>query len=155
MADFHKQNAERLKNWPRSLLTSSTHDTKRGEDVRARLDVLSEMPGEWRLALSRWSQWNASKKTLVDGRLAPDPNDEYLFYQTLLGAWTEEGVTGTDLAQFRDRIAAYMLKAVLEAKVHTSWVNPNEKYHAAMKNFVFKALDRAAKNRFVSDSGTL
>ena len=68
---FHKQNADRLRRWPHSLLATSTHDTKRGEDVRARINVLSEIPGEWRAALSRWSRINASKKTLVDGEPGP------------------------------------------------------------------------------------
>ncbi|HKB35187.1 MAG TPA: malto-oligosyltrehalose synthase, partial [Gemmataceae bacterium] len=84
---FHRVNDERQRNWPHTLLASSTHDTKRSEDVRARLNVLSEVPGEWEDALSRWGKLNAPKKTVVDGQPAPDRNDEYLLYQTLLGAW--------------------------------------------------------------------
>lgn len=148
VAEFHEQNAERLKNWPHSLLASSTHDTKRGEDVRARLNVLSEIPGEWRLALSRWSRWNVSQKTLVDGELAPDRNDEYLLYQTLVGAWPASFSPEKDLSGFRDRIIAYMLKAIQEAKIHTSWVNPHEEYIAAVRKFVSAALSPGGKNRF-------
>jgi (1->4)-alpha-D-glucan 1-alpha-D-glucosylmutase len=150
-AEFHEKNRERLRFWPDSLLTTSTHDTKRGEDVRARLNVLSEIPGEWRAALSRWSRRNAPKKTIVDGRPAPDRNDEYLFYQTLVGAWPSAADSEEAFESFRERISAYMLKAVQEAKVHTSWVNPNEEYIAAVKNFISAALDPGKKNLFLED----
>src|SRR5262249_51136459 len=131
---FHKQNAARREEWPHSMLSTSTHDTKRSEDVRARLHVLSEMPEEWGDALERWHQLNAAKKTTVDGAPAPDRNDEYLLYQTLLGAWPP----GQEVPDegFRRRIAAYMQKATKEAKVHTSWINPNEEYDAAVAGFV-------------------
>ena len=87
VAEFHRQNAERARRWPHGLLTSSTHDTKRSEDVRARIAVLSELPREWRAAVNRWARLNRRHKTRVEGASAPDRNDEYLFYQTLLGAW--------------------------------------------------------------------
>jgi len=148
---FHQKNAERLRQWPHSFLATSTHDTKRGEDVRSRLNVLPEIPGEWRAALSRWSRLNASKKTAVDGKPAPDRNDEYLLYQTLVGSWPVEPMNSEGFAHFRERIAAYMRKATLEAKVHTSWINPNEKYNEAVKNFVYRLLDDRGKNRFLSD----
>ena len=156
-ADFHRRNEERRRDWPHSLLATSTHDTKRSEDVRARINVLSEIPGEWRAAASRWSRWNAPKKTPVDGRPAPDRNDEYLLYQTLVGAWPLSGedngsaLGSEELSQFRERIAAYMRKATLEAKVHTSWINPNEDYDEAVKNFVHRLLDDGGKNRFLGD----
>jgi (1->4)-alpha-D-glucan 1-alpha-D-glucosylmutase len=111
VAAFHRQNAERLERWPHSLLATSTHDTKRSEDVRARLNALSEMPAEWQAALARWGRLNSSKKTVVEDQPAPDRNDEYLLYQTLLGTWPSESPTGEALAQFRERIAAYMHKA--------------------------------------------
>jgi (1->4)-alpha-D-glucan 1-alpha-D-glucosylmutase len=155
--DFHARNRERRKDWPHSLLATSTHDTKRSEDVRARINVLSEIPGEWRAAVSRWSRWNAPKKTLADGQPAPDRNDEYLLYQTLVGAWPVErpgdplAFSSEEFTGFRERIAAYMRKATLEAKVHTSWVNPNEEYDEAVKNFVLKLLEPRGKNRFLSD----
>lgn len=84
--DFHRLNAHRLRHWPHSLLATSTHDTKRSEDARARINVLSEIPEKWSAALTRWSELNASKKTVVEGEQAPDRNDEYLLYQALLGA---------------------------------------------------------------------
>jgi (1->4)-alpha-D-glucan 1-alpha-D-glucosylmutase len=157
VADFHRQNLERQQKWAHSFLATSTHDTKRSEDVRARINVLSEIPGEWRAALSRWSRLNTSKKTLVDEQLAPDRNDEYLLYQTLIGAWPTVGGDGhsppsmEEFATFQKRIASYMEKATLEAKVHTSWFNRNEEYDAAVQNFVFRVLENRGKNRFLTD----
>jgi (1->4)-alpha-D-glucan 1-alpha-D-glucosylmutase len=148
---FHDENRERLRRWPHSMLTTSTHDTKRGEDVRARIDVLSEMPDEWRAALSRWSRLNVAKKTRVEGALAPDRNDEYLLYQTLAGAWPPSCHGGEDLAAFRARIAAYMLKATKEAKVHTSWVNANETYDRAVQDFVRAILSEERSPAFIDD----
>ena len=87
LESFQRQNLTRQRDWPHSILATSTHDTKRSEDVRARINVLSEIPAEWDTALTRWSRLNADKKTQVDGEPAPDCNDEYLFYQTLVGAW--------------------------------------------------------------------
>jgi len=155
--EFHLQNIERLEKWPHSLLATSTHDTKRSEDVRARIDVLSEIPGEWRASVNRWSRRNAPKKTPADGQPAPDRNDEYLLYQTLVGAWPMEdpdhplSLRSEEFLQFRERMAAYMRKATLEAKVHTSWVNPNEGYDGAVKDFVLKILEPRGKNRFLGD----
>jgi (1->4)-alpha-D-glucan 1-alpha-D-glucosylmutase len=155
--DFHRRNQERRRLWPHTLLATSTHDTKRSEDVRARIDVLSEMPGEWRAAVSRWSRWNAPKKTPADGQPAPDRNDEYLLYQSLVGAWPMEkpgdplAFSSEEFTEFRERIAAYMRKATLEAKVHTSWVNPNEEYDGAVRDFVLKLLEPRGKNRFLRD----
>jgi (1->4)-alpha-D-glucan 1-alpha-D-glucosylmutase len=155
--DFHRRNQERRQKWPHTVLATSTHDTKRSEDVRARIDVLSEMPGEWRAAVNRWGRWNAPKKTSLDGQPAPDRNDEYLLYQTLVGAWPVErpeaplAFESEEFTRFRERIAAYMRKATLEAKVHTSWVNPNEEYDGAVKDFVLKLLEPRGKNRFLSD----
>ncbi|MBI1913245.1 MAG: malto-oligosyltrehalose synthase [Planctomycetes bacterium] len=137
---FHHVNAARQRSWPHTLLATSTHDTKRSEDVRARLNALSGMPGEWEDALSRWGKLNAPHKTEVDGEPAPDANDEYLLYQTLLGAWPIEPLTPEVYETFRNRIAAYMHKATKEAKVHTSWVNANEVYDAAVRDFVFRVL---------------
>ena len=137
---FHRVNAERRQTWPHALLATSTHDTKRSEDVRARLNVLSEMPDEWQEALGRWRKLNAPRRTAVDGVLAPDGNDEYLLYQTLLGAWPGEPLTEETYTTFRERVAAYMHKATKEAKVHTSWINANEEYDDAVRNFVFGIL---------------
>jgi (1->4)-alpha-D-glucan 1-alpha-D-glucosylmutase len=151
VAAFHRQNAERLERWPHSLLSTSTHDTKRSEDVRARLNVLSEMPGDWQSALSRWGRLNSSKKTVVEDQPAPDRNDEYLLYQTMLGAWPVEPLAAAGLAEFRRRIAAYMHKATKEAKVHTSWVNPNEEYDEAVRGFVQRLLPDTADDPFLGD----
>jgi (1->4)-alpha-D-glucan 1-alpha-D-glucosylmutase len=138
-AALHRQNAERCERWPHALLATSTHDTKRGEDVRARLNALSEMPGDWHAALTRWGRLNSSKKRVVEDQPAPDRNDEYLLYQTLLGAWPVQLHGEADveeLGRFRERIASYMQKATKEAKVHTSWINPNEEYDSAVQQFV-------------------
>jgi (1->4)-alpha-D-glucan 1-alpha-D-glucosylmutase len=136
---FHRANAERARDWPAALLTTSTHDTKRSEDVRARIDVLSELPREWRAALTRWSRLNGRKKTSVGGRPAPDRNEEYLLYQTLLGVWPF-GQDAPD-PELVERVAAYMLKALKEAKQHTSWINPNTEYEAVVDRFVRAILE--------------
>jgi len=150
LEDFHQKNGERQQKWPYSLLTTSTHDTKRSEDVRARINVLAEMPHEWQTALERWREFNAVHKCLADGKPAPSANDEYLLYQALLGAWpfapqNPEGAfllapTAKEFADFRERLTAYMQKATKEAKVYTSWVQPNQKYDKAVSDFVASIL---------------
>ena len=150
VAQFHRQNAERARKWPAAMLASSTHDTKRSEDVRARIAVLSEIPGEWRKAINRWARLNRKHKTRVDGVPAPDRNDEYLFYQTLLGAWPLGAGKVPDGA-FVERIESYMLKAQREAQIHTSWINPNDDYEMATSHFVRRALDGSAGNPFLDD----
>jgi (1->4)-alpha-D-glucan 1-alpha-D-glucosylmutase len=151
-ADFHKQQSDRQRRWPAALLTTSTHDTKRSEDVRARIDVLSERPKEWRTAVRRWARANRKYKRSVDGQLAPSPNEEYFLYQTLLGVWPCEA--GLDDAAYEDllsRVDAYMRKALNEAKVHSSWVNTNEPYVAAVSDFIRAILRRDEDNRFLPD----
>jgi (1->4)-alpha-D-glucan 1-alpha-D-glucosylmutase len=148
---FHRRNLERLGRWPHALLATSTHDTKRSEDVRARLNVLSELPGEWQAALARWARLNSPKKAVVEDQPAPDRNDEYLLYQTLLGAWPAPSPDPGALAEFRGRVAAHMEKATKEAKVHTSWVNPNEEYDAAVRQFVGRLLAGAGPDPFLED----
>jgi (1->4)-alpha-D-glucan 1-alpha-D-glucosylmutase len=140
---FHRHNQERLANWPHALLATTTHDTKRSEDVRARINVLSEVPQEWGALLRRWSLLNKKKKTLVDGQPAPDRNDEYLFYQNLLGAWPLPSPEGEAYYAFTQRMREYMRKATKEAKLHTSWVNPNEEYDGAVQQFVGTVLEDA------------
>jgi (1->4)-alpha-D-glucan 1-alpha-D-glucosylmutase len=151
LESFHRQNVNRQRDWPHSIIATSTHDTKRSEDVRARINVLSEIPTEWDTALTRWSRLNADKKSAVDAELAPDRNDEYLFYQTLVGAYPVESCTSEEFADFRERIGAYMEKAIKEAKVHTSWVNPNEAYDHAVIKFVKDVLVADPENSFLSD----
>jgi (1->4)-alpha-D-glucan 1-alpha-D-glucosylmutase len=131
---FHQHNQKHIEQWPHTMLATSTHDTKRSEDVRARIDVLSEIPDEWDAALQRWQAHNADKKVMVDDAPAPDANEEYLYYQTLLGAWSDDET-------LCERLTAYMNKAVNESKVHTSWLNPNENYNAAVETFVQHTLN--------------
>ncbi len=144
---FHRHNAELARAWPATQLTSSTHDTKRSEDVRARINVLSELPREWRTALTRWTRLNGRKKVGVQGRVAPDRNEEYLLYQTLLGAWPPGEID----AEFVRRITEFMLKALKEAKVHTSWITPNTEYEEAVLQFVRAILDPADSSAFLDD----
>jgi (1->4)-alpha-D-glucan 1-alpha-D-glucosylmutase len=135
-AELHRIAAERLAIWPGSMNATSTHDTKRSEDVRLRISALSEIPGEWGAAVRGWARVARPWKKMIDGRLAPERNDEYLFYQTLVGAWPDDG----DEPDFDERIQAYMLKALREAKARTSWVSPNEAYEEAVRAFVGRAL---------------
>lgn len=147
--EFHERNRDRRAHWPHSLLATATHDTKRGEDTRARINVLSEMPGEWRAAINRWSRLNARKKTMVQGEAAPTRNDEYLLYQILVGAWPGGPLQGEALASFRARVAEYMQKATKEAKTRTSWVNPNAGYDEAVRLFVERLLEGKPGDRFL------
>jgi (1->4)-alpha-D-glucan 1-alpha-D-glucosylmutase len=149
VSGFHGSCAERGANRPHTMLATSTHDNKRSEDVRARIDVLSEMPDAWRKLLRRWDRVNRPKKTLIDGAPAPSPNDEYLLYQVLLGTFTPE--TDGDLETYRERIEAYMLKAVREAKVYTSWIAPNGEYEGAVSSFVRALLAPERRNLFLKD----
>ncbi|MFZ5512712.1 MAG: malto-oligosyltrehalose synthase [Pseudomonadota bacterium] len=152
---FHGANQDRGRNWPHTMLATSTHDSKRAEDLRARIDVLSEMPAGWKIALRRWSRINRSKKREVNGVPAPSPNDEYLLYQTLIGAWPLGAVDGAALEQLRGRIEAYMLKAVREAKLHTSWVTPDQDYEQALLDFVRALLEPSERNLFLADFATV
>lgn len=149
VAAYHAATRARARRWPHNLLATSTHDSKRAEDVRARIDVLSEMPAAWKLMLQRWSRLNRAKKREIDGAPAPSANDEYLLYQTLVGSWPLDDVP--DLEAYRARIEAYMIKAVREAKEHSSWVNPNAAYEAALAEFVAALLAPGEKNLFLAD----
>lgn len=148
---FHHANQQRLRHWPHSVLASSTHDSKRSEDVRARINVLSEMPAQWRSALRRWREWNRSKKKSLEGLSAPDRNDEYLLYETLVGAWPLQDLDPQNWETFVDRIQRYMFKAIREAKERSSWANPNTDYENAVNEFIRAVLDRKRKNRFLKD----
>ncbi len=148
---FHKQIRERRANWPHCLLATSTHDTKRGEDVRARINVLSEIPDRWRTAINRWAKFNKRFRTQIHDAQAPDRNEEYLIYQTLVGAWPLSPMDDAAYEGFRDRIQNYMVKAIREAKVHTSWVNPQEAYEEAVREFIRGILDRTTRNPFLED----
>ncbi|MGQ0547599.1 MAG: malto-oligosyltrehalose synthase [Betaproteobacteria bacterium] len=132
---FHAAQEDRVRRWPYTMLGSSTHDTKRSEDVRARLGVLSELASLWRMALRRWSLVNRSHRTELEGEPAPTRGDEYHFYQALLGIWP-----GGPPEELTARLQAYMLKAAREAKLRTSWINPDAGYEAALERFVAGAL---------------
>ncbi len=148
---FHHENRRRLDDWPHTMVTTSTHDSKRSEDVRARINVLSEVAGIWRKHLSRWSRINRHKKRLINHERAPTRNDEYLLYQTLVGVWPLLPPDTIDFAGFRERIEAYMLKAIKEAKLHTSWINPNQEYEEVMRHFVSVLLDDPEHSAFLAD----
>jgi (1->4)-alpha-D-glucan 1-alpha-D-glucosylmutase len=149
---FHLANQERLRNWPRTMLATSTHDSKRSEDVRARINVLSEIPALWRLRVREWKRFNRSHKSVVNERPAPSPNDEYLLYQTLVGAWPSNPLNDPgEWKIFGERIENYMLKAIREAKENTSWINRNTEYETAVSSFVKTLLKPGSQNRFLND----
>jgi (1->4)-alpha-D-glucan 1-alpha-D-glucosylmutase len=136
---FHQFNQNKVKNWQNGMNATATHDTKRGEDIRARLNVLSEIPQEWERQVNQWREINQSHKE----NEIPDTNDEYFLYQTLLGAFPLEE---SELADFPDRIKDYILKAVREAKFHTAWLHPDEEYEQGFLNFIDRVLE--AKSDF-------
>lgn len=147
--EYHDYCANQAQHFPHSMLATSTHDTKRSEDVRARINVLSEMPKEWEKSLFRWKRMNARFKTQADGIHVPTSADEYLFYQTLVGLWPlNDDITHDELVP---RIANYMIKAGREAKIHTSWINVNEDYENALVAFVEKVLNPRRSAKFLED----
>ena len=148
---FHEHNRKRQKSWPHALITTSTHDSKRSEDVRARINVLSEVPEEWRRRLAAWSRLNRKKRVPVEGGSAPDANEEYFLYQTLVGTWPMEGRRAQDYHEYVGRIKTYMLKALREAKVTTSWINPRSLYESAVAAFVESVMGRKTGNEFLDD----
>jgi (1->4)-alpha-D-glucan 1-alpha-D-glucosylmutase len=151
MEAFHGQNIERCKSRPLAMLATSTHDTKRSEDVRARINVLSEIPEQWREGLSLWGRQNRKVKMIVDGKPAPSRNEEYLLYQTLVGTWPFCTVDDDEFAGYRVRIKEYMLKAMREAKVHTSWISPNSMHEDAVMYFIDTILNESPHNNFLED----
>lgn len=145
---FHEFNRQRVENWPHSMTTTSTHDTKRSEDVRARINILSEIPKEWEARVKTWRAINRAKKKRVRKRAVPDSNDEYFFYQTLIGAFPLETV---DFPAFIVRIRDYIIKAIREAKVHTGWLKPDSEYEEAYLSFVDRVLQPSKDNEFLQD----
>lgn len=146
--DFHQFNRQRVERWPHSMNATATHDTKRGEDVRARINVISELPEEWESNIKGWSRINRSKKTTLRGREVPDRNDEYFLYQTLAGAFP---LNADQEANFLERLKAYIVKAVREAKVHTEWLKPDLAYENAFTAFVDEILKPVEGNRFLRE----
>ena len=149
---FHQRNLDRHLNWSATLLATSTHDTKRSQDVRARMVAISEIPEGWRRSLPKWRTATRRWKKTVAETEAPDADEEYLLYQTLLGTWpmsakgTPEPKVGADYVQ---RIQNYMTKALNEAKLNTSWIQPNEEWLAATREFVAKILEPTSRNKFL------
>ncbi|MGD9849914.1 MAG: malto-oligosyltrehalose synthase [Nitrospirales bacterium] len=148
---FHQLMQDRANQWPHSLSATSTHDTKRSEDVRARLNVLSEIPKEWRQRLRLWSRLNKKAKRTLEEKAVPTANEEYLIYQTLLGIWPftshQEDTRSTSL----ERMKTYILKALKEAKENSSWLNPDEIYESAVLSFLDQILDMSPNNKFLQD----
>ncbi len=149
--DFHAANVFRSTHWPFEMLATATHDTKVGEDVRARINVLSEIPDEWGREVARWMRITRPHRALVEQEPAPDRNDEYRFYQALVGIWPAEiaGAGGEVPDGLSDRLAEYMLKAAREAKVHTSWLTTNQPYEDALTAFVHGALSGPSAARLL------
>ncbi len=150
VASLHAANRDRSRHWPAAMLAVSTHDTKRGADARARLDVLSECPVEWAGAVARWRRWNRGHRGRASGRIAPDFNTEYLFYQSAVAVWPLEAARRAR-AGLTDRLDAYMLKAAREAKQRTSWIAPDPAFERALSAFVRAALSPAASPEFLGD----
>lgn len=152
LEEFHRRNFARQEKWPASLLATSTHDTKRSEDVRARMAAISERPEQWRKSLGRWRTLNRRWKKQIDETDAPDSNEEYLLYQILLGSWPLEPyreLSEEARGVYRARVQQYMAKALKEAKLNTSWVQPNESWDSAVSEFVTRVLDPSPRNRFL------
>jgi (1->4)-alpha-D-glucan 1-alpha-D-glucosylmutase len=147
-AAFHRASRVRARAWPRTMLATATHDHKRGEDVRARIAALTELAPEWRRRVARWAALNRLRLRILDGRPAPGRSDEYLLYQTLVGAWPAAGEPGPD---FADRIVAGGIKAAREAKTRTSWTEPDAAYEEALEAFVRAILDPSRGGRFLED----
>ncbi len=144
LAELHEWFGERARVWPHALSATTTHDTKRSEDARARLNVLSELPREWRREVRAWARLNARFVSTGDGWRAPDPNLEYYYYQTLLAAWE-----GPPTTAFRQRIATHMTKAMREAKERTAWTRVNESFEEGVQAFVRATLDGRRSRRFI------
>src|SRR5258707_1299401 len=145
---FSRFIADRRRHWPNSMNATTTHDTKRAEDVRARTNVLSEIPGQWKERLERWSKLNARSKTQVSGQQVPDRNEEIFLYQTLLGVWPANARVDASLVE---RLQAYAIKAMREAMVHTRWTLPNAAHENALKRFVAAILKPDKNNAFLQD----
>lgn len=148
---FHKRNLSRFEFWPFSMLATSTHDTKRSEDVRARLNVLSEIPKRWKNALIRWNRLNRKFKVNQEDESAPDANEEYLIYQTIIGAWPLTPMGKEEHSAFIERIKNCIQKSLKEAKIHTSWINPNEEHDQQINAFIESILKYDKKNLFLKN----
>jgi (1->4)-alpha-D-glucan 1-alpha-D-glucosylmutase len=151
-AAFHAFNHQRRHSWPFTLNATSTHDTKRSEDVRMRLHILSEMPGEWEACFKRWRGWNQSKKKDVNHMPVPDASQEVLIYQNMLGAWP---LHPEEIPEFRERLKNYTIKAAREAKVHTRWISPNLEHEQALEAFLAAILQESDNSAFLKNFSKL
>ncbi len=145
---FHDFCRSRKREWPDTLNATSTHDTKRSEDVRARLNVLSELAGAWKEHLTKWTRWNAAWKTKIEGQAVPDTNEEILLYQTMLGAWP---LDESEVCIFQERLQEFMVKAAREAKIHTQWEQPDNRHEKSLCRFIDAIVKRSRNNRFLAD----
>lgn len=148
---FHEFNRAAFGNHPHTMNATSTHDTKWSEDLRARMNVLSEMPREWGRCLRRWSRMNRRRKTMTGGELAPTLNEEVILYQAMLGAWPFEPFEDIDRKVLQSRLEEFFVKAAREAKTETNWLSPNEKHESALRQFVSSLLAAPATDAFLSD----
>jgi (1->4)-alpha-D-glucan 1-alpha-D-glucosylmutase len=148
LEEWHTFNVQRADRWPNSMNATSTHDIKRGEDVRSRIHVLSEIPDDWNRQFRRWATLNRRKKRIVRRKTVPDKNDEYFLYQTLVGVFPFSCEYD---AEFVERIKRYMIKAIREAKVHTAWIEPDTKYEEALLEFIEELLTLSRKNQFLKE----
>ncbi len=146
---FHKFNEQQQASWPLGLNASSTHDTKRSEDVRARLNVLSELPEQWEAQVQQWRGLNGSHKRVVEDRVVPDANDEYFLYQTLVGVLPFDSDNAEALQSVTERVTDYVIKAVREAKVHTAWLHPDTDYEDGFVAFTKAILKPGGNNAFL------
>jgi len=147
-AEFHSFLMRRHKDWPNTMNATMTHDAKHAEDFRARVNVLSEIPDQWSACVARWSEWNADKRIPVNQHVVPEPNEEMLLYQTLLGSWPSCSCGNT---QYVKRIQDFMVKAGREAMVHTRWTVPNVEHENALTEFVEAILRPSERNPFLHD----
>jgi (1->4)-alpha-D-glucan 1-alpha-D-glucosylmutase len=136
VAAFHHANEQRAKNWPHALIATSTHDTKRGEDTRARLAVLSEIPEEWARHVETWSRILRARRGDIFVAAPPDRNEEYLLYQLLVGTWPAECMAQAAIGAYLERLKGAVMKSLREAKVHTTWKSPHLEYEASVLSFV-------------------
>ena len=145
---LHDANIERSVRWPGTMLATSTHDTKRSADLRARIDALSEIPNEWAQQLATWERAHRDLKHRVHDKLAPDAHMEYVIYQTLVGMWPMRGANASARDGICERVTAFAKKAAREAKARTSWIDINARYERALANFIRALFDRS---KFVSE----
>ncbi|SPF52825.1 Maltooligosyl trehalose synthase [Candidatus Sulfopaludibacter sp. SbA4] len=146
--EFRQFAEARARCWPHTLNAGTTHDTKRGEDVRTRIQVLAETPDAWRRSVKRWRRWNARLKRVLNGSSVPGPNEEFFIYQTLVGSWP---LDPSDMGAYQERLQAYLVKSWREAKLHTSWSSAEGRYESAVAEFVSTILTPHAENHFLPD----